>query len=236
MALKDWSTTAADNDSASPDGAPEGMLPGGLNNTIREIMAQVRGWYEDPQWVNLGHVPTRIDNDTFTVPTDLTATYHAGRRLKLTGSATGYCTIASTSYSAPDTTVNVTMDSGNIPGTLSAVYISILTSTNTAIPGSSILASLLTVDGAGSGLDADLLDGQSGAFYAPASTAALQSITISVSGTGLSGGGSLAANRTITIDQTAMTTRNITGKAGIAKTLSTSAASGGSDGDIWYRY
>mgnify|MGYP000876569371 CR=1 FL=1 len=99
-----------------------------------------------------------------------------------------------------------------------------------------ILAKLLTVDGAGSGLDADLLDGQSSAYYAPASTAALQATTIGVSGTGLSGGGSLAANRTITIDQTAMTTRNITGKAGVTKTLSTSAASGGSDGDIWYRY
>jgi hypothetical protein len=29
---------------------------------------------------------------------------------------------------------------------------------------------------------------------------------------------------------------NITGKTGTTKTLSTSAASGGSDGDIWYRY
>lgn len=60
--------------------------------------------------------------------------------------------------------------------------------------------------------------------------------TLSVSGTGLSGGGDLSANRTVTIDQTAMTTRNITGKAGVTKTLGTSAASGGSDGDIWYRY
>lgn len=31
-------------------------------------------------------------------------------------------------------------------------------------------------------------------------------------------------------------TRNIFGKTGVNKTLSTSAASGGSDGDIWYRY
>lgn len=30
--------------------------------------------------------------------------------------------------------------------------------------------------------------------------------------------------------------RNINAKAGTSKTLSTSAASGGSDGDIWYRY
>jgi hypothetical protein len=34
----------------------------------------------------------------------------------------------------------------------------------------------------------------------------------------------------------AIVTRNVTGKAGTTKTLSTSAASGGSDGDIWYRY
>jgi hypothetical protein len=30
--------------------------------------------------------------------------------------------------------------------------------------------------------------------------------------------------------------RNITGKSGTTKTLSNSAATGGSDGDIWYRY
>lgn len=33
-----------------------------------------------------------------------------------------------------------------------------------------------------------------------------------------------------------ITGRNITGKSGIAKTLSTSVASAGSDGDIWYQY
>lgn len=36
--------------------------------------------------------------------------------------------------------------------------------------------------------------------------------------------------------QTDGTARNITGKAGVTKTLSTSTPSGGSDGDIWYRY
>lgn len=59
---------------------------------------------------------------------------------------------------------------------------------------------------------------------------------IGVSGTGLSGGGNLSADRTITIDQTAMTTRNVTGKTGITKTLSSAAPAGGADGDIWYRY
>jgi hypothetical protein len=132
MAIRDWSTTAANNNAAVPDGFPEGMLPSGVNNSARELMAQVRGWYENPGWSDLGHTPTRVDNDTFTVATDLTATYNAGRRIKLVGATTGYATIASSSYAAPDTTVNVTMDSGNVPTSLTNVYIGF--DTNTGIP------------------------------------------------------------------------------------------------------
>lgn len=40
----------------------------------------------------------------------------------------------------------------------------------------------------------------------------------------------------VTQHNASITARNITGKTGIAKTLSTSVASGGADGDIWYRY
>lgn len=39
-----------------------------------------------------------------------------------------------------------------------------------------LLASLLTVDGAGSGLDADLLDGQQGSYYAPVGSPALTGV------------------------------------------------------------
>ena len=41
---------------------------------------------------------------------------------------------------------------------------------------------------------------------------------------------------TLAYVNTFLTTRNITGKTGIAKTLSSSAPSGGADGDLWYRY
>src|SRR6185369_8846869 len=99
-----------------PNGAPEGMAASTVNDVIRQIMASIRSWFEDAQWANFGHTPTRISNTSFTVPTDLTAIYHAGRRLKVTGSATGYATVSSSSYSAPNTTVNVAMDSGNLPG------------------------------------------------------------------------------------------------------------------------
>lgn len=40
----------------------------------------------------------------------------------------------------------------------------------------------------------------------------------------------------VTQHNASITARNISGKTGITKTLSTSAPSGGADGDIWYRY
>lgn len=176
MGIESWSTTAASNNAAPPNGWPEGQAASTVNDCARQMMASIRTWLEDAQWIPFGHTPTRIDNDTFTVATDLTAIYHVGRRLKVTGSATGYATITASSYSAPNTTVDVTMDSGNLPVTLSAVYVSILSLTNPAIPtgyvndtAAQILTKLLTVDGSGSWLDADLLDGQSSAFYQSAS-------------------------------------------------------------------
>lgn len=42
MSLKDYSTTAASNTSAPPNGAPEGMTLANVNNVIRQVMADVR--------------------------------------------------------------------------------------------------------------------------------------------------------------------------------------------------
>ncbi len=64
------------------------------------------------------------------------------------------------------------------------------TSTYTA---ADILAKLKTVDSSGSGLDADLLDGLSSSSF-------VRTIRTITAGTGLAGGGSLASNRTISVD------------------------------------
>lgn len=47
MAVSDWSTTASNNNAAPPNGAPEGMTPGGINDVLRQIMADVRAFYDN---------------------------------------------------------------------------------------------------------------------------------------------------------------------------------------------
>jgi hypothetical protein len=42
MAYTKYSLTPANNNAAPPDGAPEGMLPSAVNDTLRDMMAQVR--------------------------------------------------------------------------------------------------------------------------------------------------------------------------------------------------
>ena len=45
--VSEWSTSAGSNNDAPPDGAPEGMLPGKVNDVIRENMAAGAKWYQD---------------------------------------------------------------------------------------------------------------------------------------------------------------------------------------------
>jgi hypothetical protein len=45
--IKDWDVAAANNNDPSPDGAPEGMAPSGVNDVIRENMAVLARWKAD---------------------------------------------------------------------------------------------------------------------------------------------------------------------------------------------
>lgn len=129
-----WSSTAASNNAASPNGFPENMLPSGVNDSAREIMAAVRTWYEDAEWINLGHTPVFVSTVSFTIATDVTTQYHVGRRIRCTDASTLYGTIATSVYSAPNTTITVTLDSGVLSTSLSAVATSILSNNNKSVP------------------------------------------------------------------------------------------------------
>lgn len=80
------------------------------------------------EWTASGLTPTYVDGDTFTLVGDQTTVFHAGRRLQITdGGGTVYATISSSSYSDPDTTVNLTVDGGDtVDSSISAVSYGLL--------------------------------------------------------------------------------------------------------------
>lgn len=45
--VSQWNTSAAGNNASPPSGAPEGMAPSTVNDTMREIMAALARWYSD---------------------------------------------------------------------------------------------------------------------------------------------------------------------------------------------
>lgn len=138
MALKDWSTTAGNNDDA--DAAinwAENQAPSTVNNSARAMMAVIRTWYDDLEWRDLGHTVTYASATTFTISGDVTANYPTDRPIRCTDSSTLYGVIASSSYGAPNTTVTVTLDSGSLSGSLSAVSLG-FTPTNKPLHVSSV--------------------------------------------------------------------------------------------------
>jgi hypothetical protein len=138
MAIKSWSTTAGDNDDADATiNWLENQAPSTVNNSGRAMMAAVRSWYEDVEWRDLGHTVNRTGNTTFTIATDVTATYVANRPIRCSDSSTLYGYIASSAYSAPNTTVTVTLDSGTLSASLSAVSLGLTPSTK-SIPSAAI--------------------------------------------------------------------------------------------------
>lgn len=131
-----YSTTPANNNSPPPNGWPEGMAPSGVNDSARKNMADLRTWYEIPQWINLGYTHVYASSTSFTIATtDYTAVYHVGRRIKAVGLSTGeiYGTIITTAYSS-STTVTISWDSGSLSNETLTISISALTKTNDAIP------------------------------------------------------------------------------------------------------
>lgn len=66
--VHEWSTSAASNNSASPNGFPEGMAPSGVNDAAREVMAAVARWYQDAQ----GSLTTGGTSNAYTLTSNST--------------------------------------------------------------------------------------------------------------------------------------------------------------------
>lgn len=82
MPVTSWSTVAGNNNSAPPDGAPEGMSPSGVNNCIRQVMADVA---RESQINNVKVLKSVAGTNTITADMDPElASYSAGMMIVLT--------------------------------------------------------------------------------------------------------------------------------------------------------
>jgi hypothetical protein len=138
MAVKDYSTTAGSNTSVAGINIAEGCPAANVNNGMRAMMADTRSFYENTTWLDMGHTVTRTGATTFTINSDVTALYVAGRRIRCTDSSTLYGVIASATYSAPNTTVTVTLDSGSLSASLTAVALSVIDPTGDPVDASAL--------------------------------------------------------------------------------------------------
>lgn len=136
MGLENWDKTPSNNSDTPPDGWPEStMTVNQINDTGRQMMADVREWYEDQGWANMGDTHTYASATTTTIATDETAVYLANRRARAIGSATGtiYGKIVSAVYSAPNTTITYAWDSGSLSNEALTISVSFIAS-NVAVP------------------------------------------------------------------------------------------------------
>lgn len=149
-AISQWSKTPSSNNSAPPDGWPENQAPSTVNDCAREMMAQIRTWYEDAEWIDFGHTATYVAATQFRFSgVDRTATYTVGRRVRAVASTPGtiYGTITASSFST-DTTITVNWDtSTELSNEALTVSVGILKPGSAALPQGSVPISMTTPTG-----------------------------------------------------------------------------------------
>jgi hypothetical protein len=134
MALWQWSTTPATNATAGAIDWAEGQPPSTVNNSARQMMADVAVWFAAPEWLNYGLTPTYSSTTSFTLAGNQTAIYGVGRRVQAFNTGgTVYGTIASSVFTSI-TTVTILPDSGALDSGLSEVDVGLLNSSNTSFP------------------------------------------------------------------------------------------------------
>ena len=142
MTVSNYSTTAANNTTINSISIAEGMPPSNVNNAMRNQLSDIRSFLNDKEWFIVGDRDgactfARASGTSVTVAsTNVTADYHANRRIKVVGANTGtlYGKVASSSFST-NTTINFTFDSGTISGSDTNVDVFVGSPfTNPAIP------------------------------------------------------------------------------------------------------
>ena len=114
MAYTKYSLTPANNNAAPPDGAPEGMLPSAVNDTMRDMMAQIRDVGDGIRDGTYTMTSAKITGGSITGITDLAVADGGTGASTLTGIVKGNGTsafsaaTAGTDYVAPGTATTFT--------------------------------------------------------------------------------------------------------------------------------
>ena len=205
--ISQWTTTAATNNAAPPDGFPEGQAPSTVNDAAREVMAAVARFFQDTQ----GTLVSAGTGNTYTLTTNTGNALLADQSLLVfsadranTGAATlnvdtlgaknlqiGGANIASGDL-VTDTLVsvayNATNDTYDILNMLSAAQLS----TKLAL-GSLALKSTIN-DADWSGTDLAIINGGTGASTASAALAALLGAPLTFAGVNFTGLTAISGN------------------------------------------
>ncbi len=161
-----YDTTAGNNSTTSTGSVSvaEGMLPSNINNAFRDLMADIRQFYNSVEWIEYGdgagtYTPAYASSTSFTIAgVNVTSVYHVGRRVKVVASTPGtiYGSITAVAFST-NTTVTVAWDSGSLSDeAITSVHIGAISATNTSMPETPSITGDYTLDVSGDIiLDAD---------------------------------------------------------------------------------
>jgi hypothetical protein len=134
MAYTKYSLTPASNNAAPPDGAPEGMLPSGVNDTMRDMMAQIRDCGDGLRDGTYTMTAAKITGGTITGITDL-AVADGGTGASTAADARTNLAVAGTAvantFTAKQTFSNSTGGSSKFPNILETATVSATAATGT---------------------------------------------------------------------------------------------------------
>lgn len=146
--IESWSQTPASNNQAPPFGWPAGILPNQVEPIGRQMMASLAFWYQSAEWINYNYTPTYVSATQFTIPGNVTAIFHVGRRVQGTdGVSPVYGAITASAFTTL-TTVTVAWDSGVLATGVNIVYVGINSKINTSVPVNSVFNAGITVSAA----------------------------------------------------------------------------------------
>jgi hypothetical protein len=147
MGVSSYSTTSGSNGSIAGVNIAENCPAGNMNNAMRQLLADIRTYANSAEWFEYGDgdgttAVSYVSATSFRIEgADVTDAWHAGRRVKASGSTTGtiYGAIDSSSF-ATDTTVTVIWESGSLENEGLTIWLGILSAIHGAVPPASATA------------------------------------------------------------------------------------------------